>query len=56
MSESKFDIMTNIDADDKTALEFVENELVSSYTSDLITIFTALKPSTSEQQLLVAAS
>ena len=47
LSESKFDIMTNIDADDKTALEFVENELVSSYTSDLITIFTALKPSTS---------
>ena len=47
LSESKFDIMTNIDADDKTALEFVENELISSYTSDLISIFTALKPSTS---------
>ena len=54
LSESKFDIMTNIDADDKTALEFVENELVSSYTSDLITIFTALKPSTFEQQQAVA--
>jgi hypothetical protein len=47
LSESKFDIMTNIDADDKTALEFVENELILSYTSDLISIFTALKPSTS---------
>ena len=54
LSESKFDIMTNIDADDKTALEFVENVLVSSYTSDLITIFTALKPSTSEPQQAVA--
>ena len=55
LSESKFDIMTNIDADDKTALEFVENELISSYTSDLISIFTALKPSTSEQQQAVAS-
>ena len=42
LSESKFDIMTNIDADDKTALEFVENVLVSNYTSDLISIFNAL--------------
>jgi hypothetical protein len=42
LSESKFDIMTNIDADDKTALEFVENVLVSNYTSDLISIFTSL--------------
>lgn len=58
LSESKFDIMTNIDADDKTALEFVENVLVSSYTSDLITIFTALnsalKPPTSQQQQAAA--
>jgi hypothetical protein len=44
LSESKFDIMTNIDADDKTALEFVENVLVSNYTSDLVDIFTGLKP------------
>jgi len=44
LSESKFDIMTNIDADDKTALEFVENVLVSNYTSELVDIFTGLKP------------
>lgn len=55
LSESKFDIMTNIDADDKTALEFVENELISSYTSDLISIFTALN-SKSQAQQAVAAS
>jgi hypothetical protein len=47
LSESKFDIMTNIDADDKTALEFVENVLVSNYTSDLISIFTSLHSTTS---------
>jgi hypothetical protein len=46
LSESKFDIMTNIDADDKTALEFVENVLVSNYTSDLISIFTSLHSTT----------
>ena len=46
LSESKFDIMTNIDADDKTALEFVENVLVSNYTSDLISIFNALNNTT----------
>jgi hypothetical protein len=34
--------MTNIDADDKTALEFVENVLVSNYTSELVDIFTGL--------------
>jgi len=39
--------MTNIDADDKTALEFVENVLVSNYTSDLISIFTSLHSTTS---------
>jgi hypothetical protein len=47
LSESKFDIMTNIDADDKTALEFVENVLVSNYMSDLISIFTSLQPAAS---------
>uniref|UniRef100_A0A6C0IBG3 Uncharacterized protein n=1 Tax=viral metagenome TaxID=1070528 RepID=A0A6C0IBG3_9ZZZZ len=46
LSESKFDIMTNIDADDKTALEFVENVLVSNYMSDLISIFTSLHSTT----------
>ena len=46
LSESKFDIMTNIDADDKTALEFVENVLVSNYTSGLISIFTSLHSTT----------
>jgi hypothetical protein len=56
LSESNFDIMTNIDADDKTALEFGENVLISSYTSDLISIFTALKHSTSEPQQAGAAS
>jgi hypothetical protein len=46
LSESKFDIMTNIDADDKTALEFVENVLVSNYMSELISIFTSLHSTT----------
>ena len=50
LSESKFDIMTNIDADDKTALEFVENVLVSSYTSDLISIFSALNSNHQSKQ------
>ena len=54
LSESKFDIMTNIDADDKTALEFVENVLVSSYTSDLISIFTALNSKPQAQQAVAA--
>ena len=55
LSESKFDIMTNIDADDKTALEFVENELILSYTSDLISIFTALNSNPQAQQAVAAS-
>lgn len=55
LSESKFDIMTNIDADDKTALEFVENVLISSYTSDLISIFTALNSNPQAQQAVAAS-
>lgn len=43
LNETKFDIMANIDADDRTALEFVENELELNYLNDLIAIFTSLQ-------------